>query len=193
MVEVGHEQESAIRWANRFHVSLRSLKEMHLLVQELRVRCEKLGLVPFTAVASQKLSERERSIILKVIIAGAFYPNYFMRSKGPCVEPDRDMYQVISGHDPCSTVYFTNYKPGIMGELYTRRIKELFRESKIPPENIDVTFQHGSEKVFVTFKHDDCNADALKMDNVSGRIQSEVYKAVRMRVDRLQRPIRIME
>ncbi|KAH8363289.1 hypothetical protein KR084_007780 [Drosophila pseudotakahashii] len=193
MVEVGHEQESAIRWAKRFHVSLRSLKEMHLLVQELRTRCTNLGLVPFTADPSQRMGDREKSIILKVIIAGAFYPNYFLRSKGACVEPDRDLYQVISGHDPCRTVYFTNYKPGYMGELYTRRIKELFREAKIPPENIDVTFQHGSQKVFVTFKHDDCNADSSSLVHVSGRIKSEVYKAVRMRVDRLQRPIRIMD
>nr|XP_016995353.2 probable ATP-dependent RNA helicase spindle-E [Drosophila takahashii] len=193
MVEVGHEQESAIRWAKRFHVSLRSLKEMHLLVQELRTRCTNLGLIPFTVDPSQRMGDREKSIILKVIIAGAFYPNYFMRSKGVCVEPERDMYQVISGHDPCRTVYFTNYKPGYMGELYTRRIKELFREAKIPPENIEVTFQHGSQKVFVTFRHDDCNADSSSLVNVSGRIASEVYKAVRMRVDRLQRPIRIMD
>ncbi|XP_017053534.1 probable ATP-dependent RNA helicase spindle-E [Drosophila ficusphila] len=194
MIEVGHQQEeSANRWAKRFHVSLRSLKEMHLLVQELRLRVSRIGLVPFTVDPSQVMGDRERGIIFKVIIAGAFYPNYFLRSKLSVAEPDRNMYQVISGNDPCRTVYFTNYKPGYMGELYTRRIKELFLEAKIPPENIDVTFQPGSQKVFVTFKQDDCNADATKLVTVSGRIQSEVYKAVRMRIDRLQRPLRIMD
>ncbi|XP_016969045.1 probable ATP-dependent RNA helicase spindle-E [Drosophila rhopaloa] len=193
MVEIGHEQESAIRWAKRFHVSLRSLKEMHLLVQELRMRCTNLGLVPFAADSTQMLGDREKVTILKVIIAGAFYPNYFMRSKGSCVEPDRDMYQVLSGNDPCRTVYFTNFKPGYMGELYTRRIKDLFQEARIPPENIDVTFQHGSQKVFVTFKHDDCNENSSKLISVSGKIESEVYKAVRMRFERMQRPIRIMD
>ncbi|XP_017083784.2 probable ATP-dependent RNA helicase spindle-E [Drosophila eugracilis] len=193
MVEDGQVQESAIRWAKRFHVSLRSLKEMHLLVQELRVRCKKLGLMPFSIDPSQKLSDNQKVIILKVIIAGAFYPNYFMRSKGSNEEPGRDMYQVISGHDPCRTVYFTNFKPGYMGELYTRQIKDLFSEAKISSENIDVTFQHGSQKVFVTFKDDDCNTNISSFINVSGRIKSEVYKAVRMRLDRMQRPIRIME
>ncbi|XP_052835812.1 probable ATP-dependent RNA helicase spindle-E [Drosophila gunungcola] len=193
MVEIGHEDESAQRWAKRLHVSLRSLKEMHLLVQELRTRCSVLGLVPFPADPAQILGDREKVTILKVIIAGAFYPNYFMRSKGSCVEPDRDVYQVISGHDPCRTVYFTNFKPGYMGELYTRRVKDLFLEAKIPPENIDVTFQPGSQKVFVTFKNDDCNEDSSKLVSVPGRIKSEVYKAVRMRIERLQRPIRMMD
>ncbi|EDV49067.1 probable ATP-dependent RNA helicase spindle-E [Drosophila erecta] len=192
MVEIAHEQESAIRWAKRFHVSLRSLKEMHLLVQELRWRCTNLGLIPFAVNPSQMMGDREKSIILKVIIAGAFYPNYFTRSKESCAEPDRNIYQTISGHDPCRTVYFTNFKPAYMGELYTRRIKELFQEARIPPENIDVTFQQGSQKVFVTFKQDDWLADSSKFVSVSGRVQSEVYKAVRMRLDRIQRPIRIM-
>ncbi|EDW97399.1 probable ATP-dependent RNA helicase spindle-E [Drosophila yakuba] len=192
MVEIGHEQESAIRWANRFHVSLRSLKEMHLLVQELRVRCTNLGLIPFSVNPSQIMDDREKSFILKVIIAGAFYPNYFTRSKEMWNEHDRHIYQTISGHDPCRTVYFTNFGPSCMGELYTRRIKDFFHDARIPPENMDVTFQPGSEKVFVTFKQDDCVADSSKLVSVPGRVQSEVYKAVRMRLSCMQRIIRIM-
>ncbi|XP_033162467.1 probable ATP-dependent RNA helicase spindle-E [Drosophila mauritiana] len=192
LVEIGHDQESAIRWAKRFHVSLRSLKEIHLLVQELRMRCMHLGLIPFSVNPSQMMDDREKAIMLKVIIAGAFYPNYFTRSKDTCADTDRNIYQTISGHDPCRTVYFTNFKPAYMGELYTRRIKELFQEVRIPPENMDVTFQEGSQKVFVTFKQDDWIADSSKFVPVSGRVQSEVYKAVMMRQNRLERPIHIM-
>ncbi|XP_017031541.1 probable ATP-dependent RNA helicase spindle-E [Drosophila kikkawai] len=193
MCENSLQQDSAGTWAKRFHVSLRSLKEMHLLVQELRSRCYKLGLHPIPSEANHNISDMEKMIILQVIIAGAFYPNYFIRSKNATVEPDRDMYQIISGLDPCRTVYFTNFKPGYMGELYTRRIKELFQEAKIPPENMDVTFQHGSQKVFVTFKQDDCSDNTSKLVRVPGRVKTEVYKAVRMRLNKLCRPLRIME
>ncbi|XP_020818501.1 probable ATP-dependent RNA helicase spindle-E [Drosophila serrata] len=193
MCENSLQQDSADQWAKRFHVSLRSLKEMHLLVQELRHRCNKFGLRPIPTDASHNMNDMEKKIIFQIIIAGAFYPNYFMRSKNGNPELGREIYQVISGLDPCRTVYFTNFKPGYMGELYTRRIKELFQEANIPPENMDVTFQPGSQKVFVTFKHDDCCDNSSKLVRVPGRVKTEVYKALRMRLNQLNRPLRIME
>lgn len=186
-------RESAEQWARRFNVNLRSLKEMHLMVQELRQRCVSLNLQPMPHQSSMKWSDRERPIILKVIIAGAFYPNYFMRTNKANRDNDRDVYQAISGKDPCRTVFFTQFEPRYMGELYTRRIKELFVEAKIPPENIDVTFQHGTEKIFVTFKQDEEDSDVSKVVEVPGRVMTEVYKAVRMRLENQSRPLRVME
>ncbi|XP_017954934.1 probable ATP-dependent RNA helicase spindle-E [Drosophila navojoa] len=186
-------KESAQQWARRFNVNLRSLKEMHLMVQDLRQRCATLNIQSLPYGACHMWDDREKSIILKVIIAGAFYPNYFMRSNKANADYDRSLYQTICGNDPCRTVYFTNFEPRYMGELYTRRIKELFLEAKIPPENIDVTFQHGSEKLFVTFKPDDEDTDTTKVVQVPGRVMTEVYKAVRMRLDNPNRPLRVMD
>lgn len=186
-------KESAEQWARRFNVNLRSLKEMHLMVQELRQRCASVNLQPLPYGTCQMWDDREKSIILKVIIAGAFYPNYFMRSNNLNADYDRSLFQSICGNDPCRTVFFTHYEPRYMGELYTRRIKELFLEVKIPPESMDVTFLHGSEKVFVTFKSDDDDMDTTKVVQVPGRVMTEVYKAVRMRLDNQNRPLRVME
>ncbi|KAH8358780.1 hypothetical protein KR093_002465 [Drosophila rubida] len=182
-------KESAQQWAHRFCVCLRSLREMHLMVQELRLRCTSIHLQPMSSNATKSWSDREKSIILKVVIAGAFYPNYFMRTNKATENYDRHIYQTIDGHDPCRTVYFTQFEPRYMGELYTRRIKELFSEVKIPPEKMDVTFQHGSEKIFVTFKEDD-DENAI---HVPGRVITEVYKAVRMRLRNPYRPLHVME
>ncbi|EDW66733.1 probable ATP-dependent RNA helicase spindle-E [Drosophila virilis] len=186
-------KESAEQWARRFNVNLRSLKEMHLMVQELRQRCASVNLQPLPYGTCQMWDDREKSIILKVIIAGAFYPNYFMRSNKSNADYDRSLFQSICGNDPCRTVFFTHYEPRYMGELYTRRIKELFLEVKIPPENMDVTFLHGSEKVFVTFKSDDEDMDTAKVVQVPGRVMTEVYKAVRMRLENQNRPLRVMD
>ncbi|KAH8383191.1 hypothetical protein KR009_007200 [Drosophila setifemur] len=193
MVENRMLEDSPSRWAKRFYISLRRLKEMDLLVKELHLRCRKLRLIPFTLDSSQIPDDREKALIMKVIIAGAFYPNYFLRSKRSCPAQDREVFQVISGLDPCRTVYFTNFQPGYMGELYTRRIKELFQEAKIPPENIDVTFQHGSQKVFVTFKEEDFDEDKSDLIVVPGLVKLEVYKAVRMRLSQINRPVRMMD
>lgn len=180
-------------WARRFNINLRSLKEMHLMVQELRQRCTTLNITPMPYEACQMWTDREKTIILKVIIAGAFYPNYFMRTNKANRDGDRDIYQAICGKDPCRTVFFTQYEPRYMGELYTQRIKELFAEAKIPPDNIEVSFQHGTEKIFVTFKHEDDDTDTSKAIEVPGRVMTEVYKAVRMRMENQKRPLRIME
>ncbi|KAM8704174.1 hypothetical protein ACLKA7_008726 [Drosophila subpalustris] len=186
-------EESAQQWARRFNVSLRSLKEMHLMVQELRDRCVNLNLQRMPFEACQPWSDREKSIVLKVIIAGAFYPNYFMRTNKMNEDNDRDMYHTISGKDPCRTVFFTNFDQRCLGELYTRSIKELFSEAKIKPEKMDVTFQHGSEKIFVTFKQDDDENESANAVQVPGRVMTEVYKAVRMRHLNPKRRLCVME
>nr|B3M383.1 RecName: Full=Probable ATP-dependent RNA helicase spindle-E; AltName: Full=Homeless [Drosophila ananassae] len=193
MVANGMHQESAEPWARRYHVSLRALKEMHLLVQELKSRCSQLGMISFNLSSSDMPDDLEKAILLKVIIAGAFYPNYFLRSKKTTLEQERDIFHVISGRDPCRTVYFTNFKPAYMGELYTRRIKDLFQELKIPPESIEVTFQPGSQKVFVTFKSDECDTNCTRLINVPGQVLTEVYKSIRMRLYQSNRTFRVMD
>ncbi|KAH8236403.1 hypothetical protein KR026_000850 [Drosophila bipectinata] len=193
MVAHGMHQESAEPWARRYHVSLRALKEMRLLVNELKSRCTQLGMTPFNLTSREMPDDLEKAILLKVGIAGAFYPNYFLRSKKSCLDQERDVFHVISGRDPCRTVYFTNFKPGYMGELYTRRIKDMFQELKIPPESIEVTFQPGSQKIFITFKSDECDANCTRLINVPGLVLTEVYKSIRMRLYQSSRTVRMMD
>ncbi|KAH8307656.1 hypothetical protein KR044_007309 [Drosophila immigrans] len=186
-------KESAEHWARRFNVCLRSLREMHLMVQELRQRCTSINLQTMPIDVCKSWNNREKSIVLKVVIAGAFYPNYFMRTNKANGNNDRELYHAIDGNDPCRTVFFTKFEPRYMGELYTRRIKELFSEAKIPPEKMDVTFQHGSEKIFVTFKEDDDENSSINAIHVPGRVITEVYKAVRMRLHNSNHPLHVIE
>ncbi|KAH8271336.1 hypothetical protein KR018_007228 [Drosophila ironensis] len=181
-------------WAKRLQVSLRALGEMRLLVTELTARCKNLGMVPFTGSEGDPIlldSRRLKSLVLKVVIAGAFYPNYFIVANQN-LDNDRGIFEVISGNDPCRTVFFTNFKCGDTGELYTRRIKELFSEVNIPPQKMDVTFQRGSEKVFVTFKEDafDSSPHAFV---VPGLVDARIHKAIKMRLNEPSRAIRVMD
>ncbi|ALC40893.1 spn-E [Drosophila busckii] len=175
-------KEAEGQWARRFGLNLSSVKEMHLMVQVLRKRCALMNLHVMPFEACQNWNDQDKAIILNVIIAGAFYPNYFVRTNKSSVEQERSVYQTICGHDPCRTVFFSNFVPRAMGELYTRRIKELFAQLKIPRDNMDVTFQSGSEKVFVTFKESADNGESSMAAQAPGRVMSEVYKAVRMRL-----------
>lgn len=183
-------------WADRFFINLRSIKEMHLLVKELKDRLMAYGIKETTAYQRVNWIDREKTIILKIIIAGAFYPNYFTRSNLNDVEQERNIYHVLCGNDPCNTVYFTNFNTKHIGQLYTRSIKDLFKDVKIPSTNIEIRFQPGSEKVFVTFKkdaEDDVDIDSSRQLMVPGRVRPEVYKSVKMRQLSMRSTIRVME
>lgn len=190
-----HEEDSEHIWAKRYFINLRSMKEMHLLVQELRERLQKHGIREQHAYQRVCWIDREKIIILKIIIAGAFYPNYFTRSNLNDTERERGIYHTLCGNDPCNTVYFTGFNTRHIGQLYTGSVKELFRGVRIQPKNIEVRFQPGTERVFVIFKKDDDDDDngGTYRLLVPGRVCPDVYKAVRMRMLGIRASIRVME
>uniref|UniRef100_A0A1A9UTM0 Probable ATP-dependent RNA helicase spindle-E n=1 Tax=Glossina austeni TaxID=7395 RepID=A0A1A9UTM0_GLOAU len=180
-------------WAQRFFINLRSIKEMHLLVQEIRARLISFNIKEQTSYQRVHWMEREKPIVLKIIIAGAFYPNYFTRSNLNDTDRERGVYHTLCGNDPCSTVYFTNFSTQQIGQLYTRSIKALFKG--VLPKDIEVRFQPGSERVFVTFTKDpefDCE-DVTKRLLVPGRVKPDVYKAIRMRMSSTRLHINAMD
>ncbi|XP_011209559.2 probable ATP-dependent RNA helicase spindle-E [Bactrocera dorsalis] len=190
-----HEEASEHYWANRYFINLRSMKEMHLLVLELRERLQRLGIREQHAYQRVCWIDREKIIILKIIIAGAFYPNYFTRSNLNDTERERGIYHTLCGNDPCNTVYFTGFNTRHIGQLYTGSIKELFKFMRIHPKNIEVRFQPGAERVFVTFKKDqdaDDDGGTYRL-LVPGRVCPDVYKAVRMRMLGIRTSIRVMD
>ncbi|KAI9579934.1 hypothetical protein GQX74_000722 [Glossina fuscipes] len=180
-------------WAQRFFINLRSIKEMHLLVQEIRARLISFNFKEQTSYQRVHWMEREKPIVLKIIIAGAFYPNYFTRSNLNDTDRERGVYHTLCGNDPCSTVYFTNFSTQQIGQLYTRSIKALFKG--VLPKDIEVRFQPGSERVFVTFTKDPEFAceDVTKRLLVPGRVKPDVYKAIRMRMSSSRLYINVME
>ncbi|XP_054743401.1 probable ATP-dependent RNA helicase spindle-E [Anastrepha obliqua] len=190
-----HEEGPEYNWAKRFFINLRSMKEMHLLVTELRSRLKSYGIREQQAYQRVCWIDREMTIILKIIIAGAFYPNYFTRSNLNDTERERGIYHTLCGNDPCNTVYFTGFNTRHIGQLYAGSIKDLFRAVRIHPKNIEVRFQPGAERVFVTFKNDrddDSEGGAYRLV-VPGRVCPEVYKAVRMRMLGMRTTMRVMD
>uniref|UniRef100_A0A1A9UDK7 Probable ATP-dependent RNA helicase spindle-E n=1 Tax=Glossina austeni TaxID=7395 RepID=A0A1A9UDK7_GLOAU len=190
----GRNEQDEQSWAGRNFVNLRSIREMHLLVIELKERLAAFGIKknPTYRIISSSL-DWEKAVTLKIIISGAFYPNYFTRSRITRPEKERSIYHTLCGHDPCNTVMFSNFEVRHIGELYTGRIKELFKDVDIEPEKIDVHFQSGSEKVFIVFKDriigGNDNDDQIK---VPGLVDVNVYKALRLRSLSIRHQINVM-
>lgn len=159
------------------------------MVQELKKRLFKLGIREKFGNGRSQWSEEEKSIILKVVISGAFYPNFF--STGPNDSTaERDTFCVLNGRDPNSTVYFNGFSTEFIRELYVKQIKDFFKDTIVDERDLDkvrVSFDRSSEKVFVTFDSETQYQNVEGNDwithrySIPGRTQPEVYKALKMR------------
>lgn len=187
--------ESESCWAQRYYINTRSMKEMFILVNELKDRLLRIGIKETTGYDRINWLENEKSIILKIVISGAFYPNYFIRPAQNNVERERDAFHVLCGHDPCNTVYFSNFDNKHIGQLYIQSIKNIFQNALIAAKNIEIKFEYGTQKVFVIFTNDstDYNSSEHMLLSVPGRVRSEVYKALKLRQLRLPTSIYVMD
>lgn len=167
---------------------------MSYLIEEIKKRLSFLNFQEIDGTEKTLLLEREKSIILKICIAGAFYPNYFVRSSYGRGTLQREYFHTLCGNNPCNTVFFKKFDQKYIGELYAEKIKGLFEVARIPAQNMQVKFQEGNEKVFVTFKDDPAGEDrTINKAVVPGKVKLEVYKAVKMRQSKYQTSISVME
>lgn len=103
-----------------------------------------------------------------MVIAGAFYPNYFTRSR-PCrKEFEREIIREVGGFNPLHSVTLLGFPIDQPGELYAKHIADKMTCTNAVP---NVNFR--SSKVIVTF---DPRGDKV------GSISYGVYRAVKMRM-----------
>lgn len=100
---------------------------------------------------------------------------------------DRETFRTINGRDPCNTVFFSGFEEKYIRPLYVQSIKELLKPCTNSPDNIQVTFDEGNEKVFVTFKQTKSSLQAnvdpeLNFTEMGpGQVAIEVYKALKLK------------
>lgn len=177
-------QRNEAKWAQSNFVDICALRECHELIKEIRFRVRRMNLCElntFDWCASEKY------VMLKVVIAGAFYPNYFSRSSRNRREIIEQQFKTLCGKDPCNTVYFTGFLPDYLPHIYLDRIRNIFTstpngESVVGTNdlhNIQVTHAIGTEKVCVTFRKNG-KEDDLQEYGVAcqpGFVLTEVFKS----------------
>lgn len=182
-------------------LEIRCLHECHVLIKELKGRLSRLNLVEFTGTEAIRYNDQERAVILKVVLAGAFYPNYFVSNPNNNPIFEHDTFHALNSRDPRTTVFFSGFKTEHIRELYVKHIKDFFKGTVVDEYNADecvkVSFDKGSEKVFVTFDMNQDFGDESansweKHISIPGGIAPEVYKAVKMRKLRYPAEIHIL-
>lgn len=61
-----------------------------------------------------------------MILAGAFYPNYFIRGTTNSYMDEHEVLKTLNEHDPYRTVYLTGFPNDQPKELYKEAIESLF-------------------------------------------------------------------
>lgn len=170
-------------WARKNCLDIGALYECHEYIKDLRVRVKRLGLVP----PKSDWNERERYIVLKVVICGGFYPNYFSRGTRLQNEDCKRAYHKLSGRDPTDTVYFEDCPKEILPHIYMEELRKIFVKGGVvcqkDAHKIKFSQDCGSRKLYVTFKRSG-KEDDLRSYGVAcqpGFVCSEVYKSVKMR------------
>lgn len=121
----------------------------------------------------------------KSVLLGAFYPHYFVRTSNEM--EDRETFRTINGRNPCNTVFFTGFEEKYIRPLYVQSIKKLLKPCTNSPDNIQVAFDEGNEKVYVTFKQTKASLEANVDPDLNfvemgpGQVAIEVYKALKLR------------
>lgn len=121
--------------------------------------------------------DQERDFVLQVILAGAFYPNYFVKRPVNTENQEDNAVRNLNALDPLKTVYMRGWPINQPGYLYVKRLQEIFSQHHgVPQERIMISFD-GSMRVYVQY----CEKETPNSDEGLYRISDFVYTCVKMR------------
>ncbi|KAI8787906.1 ATP-dependent RNA helicase TDRD9 [Biomphalaria glabrata] len=164
------------QWGRKNFIQIQAIKEVHKLVQELEQRLKKFNIVKPTQPPPFKGSHTSavERLILKLVLCGAFYPNYALKEE----VDEKEAVKLLSNNDPTRTVMVKNL-PINQGILYEQQMRDLFSCcQKDPPPSLSSE----QTKAFIEFH--------WKSGSVSeGRIHPAVYAAIKLRQLNIKLPI----
>ncbi|NXP07566.1 TDRD9 helicase, partial [Thinocorus orbignyianus] len=120
--ELRHPKEE-LEWGRSNGIHIKNIKEVAELFHNLKQRVRAFNMhVNSQPSATDEESVYKQRFILQVVIAGAFYPNYF--TFGKCHE--EVAVRELAGKDPKTTVMLRNIPP--YGYLYHKQLQSLLRQ-----------------------------------------------------------------
>ncbi|NXT83202.1 TDRD9 helicase, partial [Zapornia atra] len=119
--ELRHPKEE-LEWGRSNGIRIKKIREVAELLQDLEKRVRTFNMFVNAQPSMDQEHIYKQRFILQVVIAGAFYPNYF--TFGKCVE--EVAVRNLAGKDPKTTVMLKNVPP--YGYLYHKQLQSLFRQ-----------------------------------------------------------------
>lgn len=143
-------------WARRNNLRVKVLREINALVSDLTNKLQKIGIKETTTEHMWEDYRVNRIFIIKVIIAGAFYPNYFVRSTQSTELCKSGTATLLYNRNPMNTVYLQGWPVDQPGPLYNRQIQQIFIKHLrfANHKNIEISFD-GSSRVYIEYNKND--------------------------------------
>nr|XP_032521208.1 probable ATP-dependent RNA helicase spindle-E [Danaus plexippus plexippus] len=165
-----------VQWARRFYVQVRALRELDDMVKEIRARLSREGIQQGTA----PWNKQELPLVLKVVLAGAFYPQYFTQASTD-ESRERDAVKVVGGLDPRGSVYLRGLPDAQPAEIYQAAVRAAVH--RLLGDEPRVTVDRNSRKIYLTFQDNESSKTGNKGGDptIPGQVLLPVYKAVKAR------------
>lgn len=141
------------QWAREKHLRLKSLREVDALVTEIMHKLRNFGIKENVDKLTWESLHVNRILVTKIVIAGAFYPNYFVKRPANTTEYCKNREKMLSLREPMSTVILRGWPLNQPGSLYSRRFQEIFGHllGLKNKEDITVSFD-GSSRVYIEYE-----------------------------------------
>lgn len=180
--------EDEQRWCNKYGLDRKNLHEMRLLIVKIETRLREMNIEPLTGSKAIIWSAKEKPLIIKMCLAGAFMPNLFIQGKSDDIA-EREAYKTLCGLNPNRTVYFRRMDRDQIGEVYVDQIKDALVANKIAVSKEGIKVSFDCTRVFIQFSDkfsmiDDDKYDENYLRNsvlYPGIICNEIYTAVKYR------------
>lgn len=176
-----HSRAAEKAWAQSHFIQLRVLREVDAMVQDIEKRLERMGITATTGTERTVYNEVEKPLVIKIVIAGALYPHYFVRRAEGGESDEREAVKMVGGNDPTNSVYLQGWPMQQPGLLYARQIQNIFKDClSSAVANTIVSFD-GSSRVYIQFHKNHETVGNEKQPKAPGKISLSVYKALKMR------------
>uniref|UniRef100_A0A452VL87 ATP-dependent RNA helicase TDRD9 n=1 Tax=Ursus maritimus TaxID=29073 RepID=A0A452VL87_URSMA len=163
-------------WGRLNYIQIKRIREVAELYEELKNRISQFNMYVDCRrpVMDQEYVHKQR-FILQVVLAGAFYPNYFTFG-----QPDEEMaVRELAGKDPKTTIVLKHIPP--YGFLYYKQLQSLFRQCG---QVKSIVFD-GANRAFVEFSRNPTERFktlpavymAIKMSQLKVSLELNVHSA----------------
>ncbi|XP_012537164.2 probable ATP-dependent RNA helicase spindle-E [Monomorium pharaonis] len=175
------------QWAQRNGFHLKALHELNALVNEIVIRLSNLGIKESTGINKVIWQGEDRDFVLQVALAGAFYPNYFIKQLQNQETYKENIAMLLGVLDPMKTVFLRGWPIKQPGYLYAKKFQEIFsKHLGIPQKQITISFD-GSQRVYIQFRENE-----MAVDDSLQKISEFVYQAIKMRQSNIPIEIKLL-
>ncbi|XP_050536688.1 ATP-dependent RNA helicase TDRD9 [Daktulosphaira vitifoliae] len=169
-------------WAFRNYIQLSAIRELYDLTEDVNDRLKRSFNILRGSGNMKWERPEQKALASKVILAGAFYPNYFIRGTSNAYTDQHEISKLMDNHDPNNTVYLTGFPHDQPKELYKEVIENLFPEKLVGQTKAHFST---SNKVYVEFQRTSHFSQAnkpqeVKLHLVPGNVSFGVYVALKM-------------